>query len=211
MGLGSPYLYCWWSLVLRVLAMKRSASFSRFLEYSISISDFFRKKSWRSCSSWTLMSVCWSRHFCCSTSWARISEETEQSHTWLESRSSVAAWLLPQGENPLHQSIQSIYYMYYKCSLTIEMVSEHLYVTLSRNLIYSFVIWDTISPPFSRHQAPFSKSCICCFFVFFIFSISLLILKILLSNSNLNQCIFNRVRVGVKVTVKVMVKVTATN
>lgn len=71
-----PYLYCWWSLVLRVFAMKRSASFSRFLEYSISISDFFLKKSWRSCSSWTLMSVCWSKHFCCSTSWARISGGT---------------------------------------------------------------------------------------------------------------------------------------
>lgn len=73
------YLYCWWSLVLRVFAMKRSASFSRFLEYSISISDFFLKKSWRSCSSWTLMSVCWSKHFCCSTSWARISGGTQVS------------------------------------------------------------------------------------------------------------------------------------
>lgn len=75
--LTDAYLYCWWSLVLRVFAMKRSASFSRFLEYSISISDFFLKKSWRSCSSWTLMSVCWSKHFCCSTSWARISGRTQ--------------------------------------------------------------------------------------------------------------------------------------
>lgn len=72
-----PYLYCWWSLVLRVFAIKRSASFSRFLEYSVSISAFFLKKSWRSCSSWTRISVCWSRHFCCSTSWARISAETQ--------------------------------------------------------------------------------------------------------------------------------------
>lgn len=71
------YLYCWWSLVLRVLAMNLSASFSRFLEYSISISDFFLKKSCRSWRSCTLISVCWSRHFCCSTSWARISENTE--------------------------------------------------------------------------------------------------------------------------------------
>lgn len=69
----STYLYCWWSLVLLVLAMKRSASFSRLREYSISISAFFRKKSWRSCRSWTLISVCCSIHFCCSTSWARIS------------------------------------------------------------------------------------------------------------------------------------------
>lgn len=76
-SLTDAYLYCWWSLVLRVLAMKRSASFSRFLEYSISISDFFLKKSWRSCSSWTLMSVCWSKHFCCSTSCARISGGTQ--------------------------------------------------------------------------------------------------------------------------------------
>ena len=72
------YLYCWWSLVLRVFAMKRSASFSRFLEYSISISDFFLKKSCRSWRSCTLISVCWSRHFCCSTSWARISEDTDR-------------------------------------------------------------------------------------------------------------------------------------
>lgn len=69
------HLYCWWSLVLLVLAMKRSASFSKLREYSISISDFLRKKSWRSCRSWTLISVCCSRHFCCSTSWARISGE----------------------------------------------------------------------------------------------------------------------------------------
>lgn len=67
------YLYCWWSLVLRVLAMNLSASFSRFLEYSVSISAFFLKKSCRSCSSCTLISVCCSRHRCCSTSWARTS------------------------------------------------------------------------------------------------------------------------------------------
>lgn len=70
-----PYLYCWWSLVLLVLAMNLSASFSRFREYSVSISAFFRKKSCRSWSSWTRISVCCSRHFCCSTSWARISKE----------------------------------------------------------------------------------------------------------------------------------------
>ena len=69
----SSYLYCWWSLVLRVLAMNLSASFSRFLEYSVSISAFFLKKSCRSCSSCTLISVCCSKHRCCSTSWARTS------------------------------------------------------------------------------------------------------------------------------------------
>lgn len=74
----STHLYCWWSLVLLVLAMKRSASFSRLREYSISISDFLRKKSWRSCRSWTLISVCCSRHFCCSTSWARISAHRQK-------------------------------------------------------------------------------------------------------------------------------------
>lgn len=89
---ASPHLYCWWSLVLRVFAIKRSASFSRFLEYSISISAFFLKKSWRSCSSWTLISVCWSRHFCCSTSWARISEETQQVNKQVRTETEPECW-----------------------------------------------------------------------------------------------------------------------
>lgn len=72
-----PYLYCWWSFVLRVLAMNLSASFSRFLEYSVSISDFFLKKSCRSWSSWTRISVCCSRHRCCSTNWVRTSTQEE--------------------------------------------------------------------------------------------------------------------------------------
>lgn len=55
--------------------MNLSANFSRFREYSISISDFLRKKSCRSWRSCTLISVCCSRHFCCSMSWARISNE----------------------------------------------------------------------------------------------------------------------------------------
>lgn len=76
------YLYCWWSLVLLVFAMNLSANFSRFREYSVSISAFFRKKSCRSCRSWTRISVCCSRHFCCSTSWARISKERRESTGW---------------------------------------------------------------------------------------------------------------------------------
>lgn len=90
----SLYLYCWWSLVLRVFAMKRSASFSRFLEYSISISAFFLKKSWRSCSSWTLISVCWSRHFCCSTSCARISEKTREESKQIRMEQEPEDWAL---------------------------------------------------------------------------------------------------------------------
>jgi len=76
----STHLYCWWSLVLRVLAINRSASFSKLREYSLSISAFFLKKSCRSWRSWTLMSVCCSRHFCCSTNWDRISAHTH-THT----------------------------------------------------------------------------------------------------------------------------------
>ena len=47
------------------------------------------------------------------------------------------------------------------------------FVTLSRNLIYSFVIWDTKFPLFSCHQARFSNSIgsIFSFFVFFVFFI----------------------------------------
>ncbi len=93
------HLYCWWSLVLLVLAMKRSASFSRLREYSISISDFLRKKSWRSWRSWTLMSVCCSRHFCCSTSWARISEQKHPNMVCCKSLSIE----IPNGVKKSHQ------------------------------------------------------------------------------------------------------------
>lgn len=87
------YLYCWWSLVLLVFAMNLSASFSRFREYSISISDFLRKKSCRSWRSCTLISVCCSRHFCCSMSWARISNE--KSTYPLRSVKANENWVLP--------------------------------------------------------------------------------------------------------------------
>lgn len=68
--------------------MNLSANFSRFREYSISISDFLRKKSCRSWRSCTLISVCCSRHFCCSTSWARISKKRRTCHSsqWKQMR-----------------------------------------------------------------------------------------------------------------------------
>lgn len=68
--------------------MNLSANFSRFREYSISISDFLRKKSCRSWRSCTLISVCCSRHFCCSMSWARISNKRRTCHTsqWKQMR-----------------------------------------------------------------------------------------------------------------------------
>lgn len=62
-----PYLN-WCSLELRILEENRSASFSRLLEYSSSISAFLRKNSCRSCSSCRRDSDCCSRHLNCSTS-----------------------------------------------------------------------------------------------------------------------------------------------
>lgn len=73
--------------------MNLSANFSKFREYSISISDFLRKKSCRSWRSCTLISVCCSRHFCCSMSWARISNE--RSTYPLRSVKINENWVLP--------------------------------------------------------------------------------------------------------------------
>lgn len=71
------YLNWWCSLELRILEENLSASFSRFLEYSNSISAFLRKNSWRSCRSCNRDSDCCSKHLNCSTNWVRISGSTK--------------------------------------------------------------------------------------------------------------------------------------
>lgn len=76
--LEPPAYLNWCSLELRILEEKRSASFSRLLEYSSSISAFLRKNSCRSCSSCRRDSDCCSRHLNCSTSWVRISARTQK-------------------------------------------------------------------------------------------------------------------------------------